>query len=278
MNDFRLYDNEPYRFDVDKNGFPCFTPKNIKLITAVINLDSTYRVAFDESNTSSSANFLKNRFPESKKDLEKAIRLIDKENSTHLIVSRNDKKKDAKHDTNKQGIIITVNSMMNEGLEDLGNSIKEGKKEIVLKIANYVKGRFNISFASKFCAYCNRYCFGKDDYSIYDSVLASILPYYAYVYLGEEHWKSIRGKNARKESNIANEFADKNGNKDYAGYNDLIERIIDKVKSIPKFDSNLTKKDFDLLLWYYFKGDNTKIIEANQCLGDSTKSLLLGNE
>ena len=278
MSEFRIFENEPYIIDTDKNGFPCFTPKNINFITSVINLDSTYRVAFDEENPSSSACFLKNRFPESKEDLEKAVRLIDKENSTHLIVSGNKKKEDDKDDTKKQGIIITVNSMINEGLEDLGNHIKEGKKEIVMKIADYVTGRFNISFASKFCAYCNRYCFGKDDYSIYDSVLANILPYYAYVYLGEEHWKNIRGKNARKESNISKEFADKNGKKDYAGYNDLIGRIIEKVKSVPGFHSNLTRKDFDLLLWYYFKGDDTRVRKANQCLGDSTKILLLENK
>ena len=270
MKDF-IINEKPYELDVDKNGFPCFTKKNIMFISAIIKYDSSYSIAYDTQNPSSSAYLLDKKFPENENALRKAVMLIDKENSTHLIVSGTEKNGG---DSNKQGIEITVKSMINKiGLNQISNGIKNGDTSLVDQIADFVDGRYNISFASKFCAYCNRNCFGKDDYSIYDSVLNRILPYYAYVYLDECHWKRITGKNARYESNITYEFADKDGNKNYTGYNDLIGRIIEKVNSV--FGYVVTRKEFDWLLWYYFKGDDTRIKKANKCLNDPTKVLSL---
>lgn len=261
MNNNFIFDSNPYVFDTDKNGFPIFTEKNIKFITAMINNDSNYRVSLDVKHPDSSAFLLKKGFPKEKGDLKICIERIDKENSTHLAVSGN------KEGDNK-GIEITVEKIF-DNIDKISSSIENGKMDIVDEIADFVDGRYNISFASKFCAFCNRYCFDKDDYSIYDSVIRDILPYYAYVYLGEKHWRYVNGKPKRNESNIQKEFANKDGRKNYAGYNDLIGRIIDKANSV--FNSNLLRKDFDLLLWYYFKGDDTRIKKANKCLGDKTK-------
>lgn len=266
MNDI-IIESNPYIIDVDKNGFPCFTQKNIDFITAIVGIDSNYSVAYDCNNPSSSSYLLRNVFPDKKEILEKAVKLIDKENSTHLSVSGYKKGGD-----NNKGITIMVNAMVKKvGISKLRERIKNGDTKIVNEIADFIPNRYNPSFASKFCAFCNRNCFNKDDYSIYDNVLKEIIPYYAYVYLGECHWKKISGKNARNESKIAEEFADKNGDRNYEGYNDLIGRIIEKNNMV--FNAKISRKDFDLLLWYYFKGSNSKIIEANECLGDPTKIL-----
>ena len=82
---------------------------------------------------------------------------------------------------NNQGISIFVEGLLERGLENIKKQIQHGVPEIVDELAVLVPNRLNFSFATKFCTYCNRYCFGKDDYSIYDSVVSNILPYYAYV-------------------------------------------------------------------------------------------------
>lgn len=237
---------DTYVLDMDENGFPAFTEKNIAFINGIIKIDSGYRDSFDESCESSSAGILSKGFPTDKDTLERVVRLIDKENSTHLSVSGNTK-------NSNQGIKLTVEGLLE--ITDLIQKIVEGDTEIVNDIAGLVKGRSNISFASKFCAFCNRYCFKKDDYSIYDSVLCEVLPYYAYVYCGEEYFRhKIRGNKELTET-ISETFGQK-GASDYKGYNKLIGRIIDVIRK--QFNEDITRKDFDLLLWYYFKGSDRR--------------------
>ena len=248
IQDISIHDN-PYEFDTDKNGFPTFTPKNMKFIQVLIHNDSNYRISFNANAEKSSAHFLDNHFPETKERLQKAIELLDKENSTHLSV--------------QGGIDATVQKIMDIGLETVKNRIQSGDPELVNEIANALPNRLNFSFASKFCTYSNRYCFKQDDYAIYDNIVAKILAYYAYVYTGEVHWKEISGKFARKESIIRDEFVLKQS--DYRGYNELVGRILKAVKD--NINPDITRKDFDALLWYYYKGDPDRIINANTYLG-----------
>ena len=47
------------------------------------------------------------------------------------------------------------------------------------KIANIIGGKIKLfSFASKYCCYHNRMVYGRDDYSIYDTVVANTVPQY----------------------------------------------------------------------------------------------------
>ncbi|MGN0623889.1 MAG: hypothetical protein ACI4JA_08085 [Oscillospiraceae bacterium] len=237
---------DPYVLDMDENNFPAFTEKNIIFINGIIKIDSGYRDSFDETCESSSAGILSKGFPTDKDTLERVVRLIDKENSTHLSVSGNTK-------NSNQGIKLTV-----EGLSlmtHLSQKIEKGESGIVNDIAGLVKGRNNISFASKFCAFCNRYCFRKDDYSIYDSVLCEVLPYYAYVYCGEKYFRHKTRGNKEFTGTISETFGKKDAT-DYKGYNQLIGKIIAVIRE--KVNKDITRKDFDLLLWYYFKGSDRR--------------------
>lgn len=147
-----IISKDPYIFDLDKNGFPTFTSKNIRFMQNIINNDSNYRISFDGNAENSTASFLKNHFPETKLELKKAVELVNKENSTHLYV--------------KDGFNATIKKLCEIGIDELKSKIENGKPEIVNHIALAVPSRINFSFASKFCTYCNRYCFDKDDYSI----------------------------------------------------------------------------------------------------------------
>ena len=246
----------PYQFDTDHNGFPVFSQKNLRFILALIENDSNYRIDFDTTAKDSMAEYLYEHFPDSKEELRSAVKLIDKENSTHLSV--------------KGGIDATVDEIMGIGLDKVKIWIQNGNVELVNMLAKAIPDRLNFSFATKFCTYCNRYCFGGDDYAIFDDVVAKIMPYYAYVYLGERHWKEIRGKNTRNESTIREEFAAK---LDYAGYNELVGRIINAAKQ--QSDTDITRADFDRLLWYYYKGIPDRIKKANACLGKEECRILV---
>ena len=203
---------------MDNNGLPTFSKKNIDLISTFVKNDSNYRVPENANSESYSKLFLDNKFPENKDDLEKAVRLIDKENSTHLAV--------------KDSINMTVNKIIEMGLENVKNRIKDGDPTVVNEITKANPHRMNFSFASKFCTYCNRYCFNKDDYSIYDSIVAKILPYYSYVYSDQICWKTSSRKNSRTvSSTICDEYA-KTPN--YKGYNELIGRILTLASSNAK--------------------------------------------
>lgn len=63
-------------------------------------------------------------------------------------------------------------------IPDFDVRLAQGDPELVNQIAR-CNGRVNFfSFASKYCTYHNVDVYGRDDYSIYDSVVQDALPYY----------------------------------------------------------------------------------------------------
>lgn len=52
--------------------------------------------------------------------------------------------------------------------------------------------------------------------------------------------------------------------KDYCRYKELIDRIIDNAEKITGYRA--TYKELDGLLWYYFKGEDSRIKEAANCI------------
>lgn len=64
------------------------------------------------------------------------------------------------------------------GIERIDERIASGDPEVVNEIARS-NGRINLfSFASKYCCYHNRNLYGRDDYSILDTILKEYLPRY----------------------------------------------------------------------------------------------------
>lgn len=88
-----------------------------------------------------------------------------------------------------------------------------------------------IAFATKFCHYVCFYVFEgqpeQDNFSIYDNVVAGILPYYAIKY--KIDYKKVDFKK-------------------YSQYIGLVDEIIRRS------GSNISRNGFDHLLWYYYKG------------------------
>ena len=192
-----------------------FTKKNRDLILACIDIDSTYRRSFDEENPNSSAHYIvewfgdKNKYENEylKKSREEKIKImfevcyrLDKENSTHLSVSSSTKGENANKGVELMASAIVDKCVDKEGKSNILKALEtdtEGK--IVYNISQFVsyqnkknedgndKIRNNLSFASKFCTFMCRYAFDETDenhdkFSIYDSVLCNILPYYMWKY------------------------------------------------------------------------------------------------
>ena len=61
--------------------------------------------------------------------------------------------------------------------KELDQMIQSGDPEAVRLIAGF--GTVNLfSFATKYCCYHNTLCYGRDDYSIYDNIVADVIPCY----------------------------------------------------------------------------------------------------
>ena len=97
------------------------------------------------------------------------IALIDSTNSTHLS-------------TAKDKISLKELAEIIMGIEDIDERIKKGDPKVVEEIVERTKDKkykYNpFSFATKFCCYHNRFGYGRDDYSIYDSRVQKKLPNY----------------------------------------------------------------------------------------------------
>lgn len=165
----------------------------------------------------------------------KVVRSIDRENNTHL-------------NSDGCGIEEISKRIIDLGKDKLIDSLKEGNLEVFKKIQekthpkdnvhkNY-KGRENTSFASKFCHYACFYLFGnskeQDNYSIYDNVVVSVLPYYIKKY-------EVEFNGTLKDL------------KDYRVYRDVINSIREKAASTTN-TTPISRNGFDHLLWYYHKG------------------------
>lgn len=169
----------PFVWDLYENGAaPRLTENNVKRVNFLISNDSDYSDFFDEeSPTGCRAMYQKWKNKSGyKKGLEVTeviinitkdlISLIDSVNSTHI--STPDGKKDSKNGRTIVAKWLCSNS-------DVFVQIQKGDADVVGRLANIFpqkfgeKGRNNPSFASKFCAYTNRYLYRKkkDDYVIY---------------------------------------------------------------------------------------------------------------
>lgn len=142
------------------------------------------------------------------------IGLIDITNSTNLILQ-------------KRRISIDELSKIIASILNIDERIAVGDPEVVNEIARS-NGKINLfSFATKYCCYHNICIYERDDYSIFDSVLAKYLPQYF-------------------DDITENQIQKWRKSFDYKSYNDYITNKLDEL--------NITvenrKRKFDHFVWY----------------------------
>lgn len=322
---------DPYVFDMDKNDFPALTEENFERINFIIKHDSNYR-PLDDKGTDPISKTIKDNikkndviFSNDINDILTVVKKIDKLNSTRQsslgpkIKGRGGQEATACYISS----IVDFYERLGKGdttlVDDIAKhaisieSIKKAKelaKELKwIEVSNVdLEGindndeilRYTFSFASKYCAYMARALFegekGEDGYCIFDKVMCDILPYYAWVYLGnkgdiDDKGEYIREKKRKTDivgeqqpipsskikSRIKDVFANKNDSK-YEDYRNLIDDIIHAAECLycreyPGKQCHITRKDFDHLLWYYFKGGNPEIERALKLVGKESALL-----
>ena len=142
------------------------------------------------------------------------VGLIDITNSTHLSQHKS-----------KISMVELANIIAAIPYND--ERIADGDPEVVNEIARS-NGKINLfSFASKYCCYHNRNLYGRDDYSILDTVLKEYLPRY---------FDDITKGQIQKWQDSFN----------YKAYNDYITKKLDECG----ITVNHRKRKFDHFVWY----------------------------
>ncbi len=252
---------EVMSFEVDENGLPTLCQKNFAIIDLLISNDSNYRKS--DNRDENYEKILKEGIPTKSEDIKKVVKLIDKQNSTHLS-SEGQKYKGASN--GREITAMKIQKLIESG--ELEKSLKNGDVEIIHKIANavneyhkennnYLCSKYNFSFATKFCAYTSKFALNKDNYCIYDNVVSKVLPYYAKMYIDKKYWHNRNGK-------ITSEFINRKGKEDYINYRQVIDEILASAKV--KHGYKISYKEFDNLLWYYFKGEPSRLNKAYEAL------------
>ena len=138
---------------------------------------------------------------------------------------------------------------------DFFEKVKEGKIEIVEEMLKGIKeydskARRDKSLASKVCKYFNTFLFERNDFSINDSFVRSLLPYYLKQYeVDESLWKTNKGKIKNLER---------------VKYDTFISLISELEAKIKIKSPNLNKNLIDHVMWYGYKSDSIRFEIAKQ--------------
>jgi hypothetical protein len=142
------------------------------------------------------------------------VGLIDITNSTHL----------SQH---KSRLSMVELAEVIASIPNIDARIEAGDPEVVNEIAKS-NGKINLfSFASKYCCYHNRNLYGRDDYSILDTVLKEYLPRYF-------------------DDVTKNQIQKWQDGYQYKEYNDYITRKLDELG----ITVENRKRKFDHFIWY----------------------------
>lgn len=163
-----------------------------------------------------------------------AVNAVDRENSTHINAD-----KCGRREISDRIIKMDQNEFI-KSLQDpsYNNKLLYPKyknmllfNEIARKTSAPKNARVNISFGSKFCHYACYYLFEgqdyQDNYSIYDYIVRTVLPWYLSYYKIEPNF------NLEK----------------YDEYRKAVDSIRKNSSSTP-----ISRNGFDHLLWYFHKG------------------------
>lgn len=221
--------NDPYLFDLDQNGFPVFSDKNIKLVEAMIAYNSAYSFYSDDALKTMYQGMFLDDEEKRKRAIRQTVYVTDSINSTHLTALKDKNQKqvqcgsieveriDGNEKGNyklKGGAYLTAEEIIE--IENLRRLLNESDPKLVSIIALAAQERAdrdlhcklkkkNFSFATKFCHHASRFSgekdgSGKAKYCIYDKVVGEILPYYAWAYMSAAEVEDFCKRNEEKSA------------------------------------------------------------------------------
>lgn len=150
------------RKNPEGSGYLCVTLKSIDEIEQAVHNDPKYGVNGLELDR-----YLKVHSANTDRDIViHKILLIDYTNSTNLKM----------YGKKGTSVFSLADKIVAHGAE-LDQMIQDGRPEAVEKIAGFETVNL-FSFATKYCCYHNTICYERDDYSIYDNIVAKTIPFY----------------------------------------------------------------------------------------------------
>ena len=197
---------------------------NIEKVNRLFQEDVSYQTDNDLIKAAF-ARFPKNTEPEI---VAMKVSLIDLTNSTHIGLYRE-----------KLYLKELVDIIM--GIPDFDERVAAGDPELVNTIAR-ANGQINLfSFASKYCLYHNTTVYHRDDYSLYDRVVATALPGY------------VEGLTKARIDRWRTTY-------DYISFKNCIEMLLNENNIlIPN-----RRRKFDIFLWYLNRKNDGLSMEADE--------------
>ena len=164
LNGNFLVNNEWRKRNPEDSGYRVATPQTIEEVECSVQEDSVYG---SNANGFELKHYLGLHPTNTVRDeVIHKILLIDYTNSTNLKIYKK-----------KKTTVFLLADQIVAHSQDLDRMIQEGNPEAVRLLAGF--GTVNLfSFATKYCCYHNAICYGRDDYSIYDSIVAKAIPHY----------------------------------------------------------------------------------------------------
>ena len=218
------------KLENDEYGMACLTKNNSDIVEACLEKDPKYHT----NKTKEAAMKLK---PDIESDdpavvadaYKEIIKKIATENSTR---------------TSKEAIKYLAEYCAEPSNNFLGR-LQEGKPELVDDLCQHLvdkKQRREKSLASKICRYLNEWYCNDQKYTINDSVVRTLLPYYlAYYQIDSKQWKeTVKGKERVKQL-------------DQLRYVDFYELF-----SLVREKTEIDNHQLDHLLWYAYKNDRIR--------------------
>lgn len=157
-----LVNNEWARGNPEEYGLLSATPQTIEDVEQSVHRNAVYK-----TNGLELRHYLSSNHANNDRDIViHKILLIDYTNSTNLRM----------YGKKGTSVFFLADRIIENGTQ-IDQMIQEGNPDAVKIIAGF--GTVNLfSFATKYCCYHNTICYKRDDYSIYDSIVARMIPYY----------------------------------------------------------------------------------------------------
>ena len=246
-----LFDAKQYAFD-EINDLPEISHKNVVLAEAMIANDSDYILSGNikagpigkyKGSTAYWMTMLRDALSHGSRELKSVIKeavlAVDRDNSTHISSDSVGPEVLADRIYSKRHSLIKILKDRKKGFKFIQYLSQKTSEGALVKDGKTYFPRENYSFATKFCHYACLFFFDndserefRDNYSIYDNVVANALP----DYLKEYEIKKANGKNYSKTDFIR------------ADSYELFSSLIDQLR-----DNKVSRNGFDHLLWYYHK-------------------------
>ena len=218
--------------ELDENGMVKLTKENALKVENLISMDARYRYSSAKQMFDKSKDISNYSLP----DLIEFIKRIAKDNSTRTA----------------NADIRILTKYIYDNLSNALERIKQGDLSLVDELANlsnFGASRKESSLASKICRYIDEWYYGSDIFTINDSVVRTMLPYY-YLYYD----------------------IDFKGNIDKMTYVDFMKYFVSMVEKVRSVESSITRHEIDHILWYVYRNDSIRKAVASAIVIESRKA------